>query len=59
MHRTLVVVAVVALVVIIPVDLLVVRKLPRSGYQPAWFLLYIVLTSFLVSAAGALLDRNH
>ena len=59
MHRTLAVVAIVALIVIITVDLLVVRKLPRSDRSPAWFLLYILLTSILVSAAADLLSRSH
>lgn len=59
MHRTLAVVAIVALIVISTVDLLVVRKLPRSSRSPAWFLLYIFLTSILVSAAADLLSRSH
>lgn len=59
MHRTLVVVTIVALIVISTVDLLVVRKLPRSGHQPTWFLLYIVLMPILVSAVAALLSLNH
>jgi hypothetical protein len=59
MHRTLTVVAIVALIVISTVDLLVVRKVPRSDRSPAWFLLYILLTSILVSAAADLLSRSH
>ena len=59
MHRIAIVVASMALIVIGVVDVLVVRKMPGSRQQPAWFLLYMFLTSIVVSAAATFLFPNH
>jgi hypothetical protein len=58
-HGALIVVASVALIVTRVVDFLVVRKMPRSPHQPAWFLLSMFLTSIVVTAAADLLSPKH
>ena len=55
----MIVVASVALIVTRVVDFLVVRKMPRSPHQPAWFLLSMFLTSIVVTAAADLLSPKH
>jgi hypothetical protein len=58
-HRIAIVVASVALIVIGVVDFLAVRKMPGSRQLPGWFLLYMFLTSIVVSAAAAILFPDH
>jgi hypothetical protein len=59
MHGVSLVVGAVALALITVADLLVVRKLPRSGRLPSLFLSYVVFMSIVAGVAVGFLSQGH